>query len=346
MRKILKFIALLSLICFCGYLCIRSEAVSASVANALHTGVTVLMPSLFPFFVISDLLIKLMSNPGKIIARLYQRFTGMPACTFGAFICGFISGYPVGASSAYDLYENGIISKEEAERLICFVNNSGPLFIISAVGCGILGSLSAGVVLYVIHVMSALICARIFARNQNIRNSIEGINKRANFNLAYSIEKGFMQCIKVIGFVVFFAIITDTAVYLIDTVGLEKENIFLSGALCFLEITNGILMSVKYLNTRKAMCLISFACSFSGMSVLFQTALVTKGRLCLKKYSIMKLITGFISYCICSIYMIFKKDFGIIQEYKTDIIQIVMMGSCYIIFTAYLFGRARRKYNK
>ncbi len=50
-----------------------------------------------------------------------------------AFIMGIISGYPVGAKIVTEFRKNGECSKVEAERLLSFSNNSGPLFIIGTV---------------------------------------------------------------------------------------------------------------------------------------------------------------------------------------------------------------------
>lgn len=53
----------------------------------------------------------------------------------GAFplIMGIISGYPVGAKIVTNFRKENICTKEEAERLLTFTNNSGPLFIIGTV---------------------------------------------------------------------------------------------------------------------------------------------------------------------------------------------------------------------
>jgi nucleoside recognition membrane protein YjiH len=48
-------------------------------------------------------------------------------------ILGTLSGYPMGAKLACNLKDNNICTKYEAERLLAFTNNSGPLFIISTV---------------------------------------------------------------------------------------------------------------------------------------------------------------------------------------------------------------------
>lgn len=103
---------------------------------AVKTGLTLwagsVVPSLFPFFVSTELLMH--TNIVYFLGRLLERFMkplfrirGEGA--FG-FIMGLISGYPVGAKIACRFRENQICSKTECERLLSFTNNSGPLFII------------------------------------------------------------------------------------------------------------------------------------------------------------------------------------------------------------------------
>lgn len=57
-----------------------------------------------------------------------------------AFIMGIISGYPVGAKIVTEFRKNGNCSRAEAERLLSFTNNSGPLFIIGTIGVSMFGN--------------------------------------------------------------------------------------------------------------------------------------------------------------------------------------------------------------
>lgn len=57
-----------------------------------------------------------------------------------AFIMGIISGYPVGAKIVTEFKNNNECSTAEAERLLSFTNNSGPLFIIGTVGVAMFGN--------------------------------------------------------------------------------------------------------------------------------------------------------------------------------------------------------------
>ena len=338
MKKTLKMITLLLCGGFCFYLCTRFSQVAESAKNALSTGVNVLIPSLFPFFVISDLLVDILCDTGGKIPLIYKKLFKMPKSTFGVFVSGIISGYPVGAKASYDLYEKSVISKSDAEDLICFTNNSGPLFIICAIGCGMLKSMQAGVMLYVIHILGAFITGMMIARSRKATaKEIYANDKRDKFNLAYAIEKGFMQSIKVVGFVVFFGIVTDMIVDISQIFGIFETPI---GAIMLsaLEMTNGIVKTARLFDTETAMCIISFACGFSGVSVYFQTALVTKGMLDLKKYVVYKLFNGIICMCICKCSLLIKDmDFACAEYYKTDIVYMVCLGVCYTMFTYYLF---------
>jgi len=125
------------------------EAMSA-MKDGLSLCGNVILPSLFPFFVLSSLVVEL--GMSRCLGRLFQPvmaplFRVNGACA-SAVALGFIGGYPVGARTAIALYENGQCSRTEAERLLAFCNNSGPAFILGVVGTGVFGSGAAGLLLY------------------------------------------------------------------------------------------------------------------------------------------------------------------------------------------------------
>ena len=117
------------------------EAMSA-MKDGLSLCGNVILPSLFPFFVLSSLVVEL--GMSRCLGRLFQPvmaplFRVNGACA-SAVALGFIGGYPVGARTAIALYESGQCSRTEAERLLAFCNNSGPAFILGVVGTGVFGS--------------------------------------------------------------------------------------------------------------------------------------------------------------------------------------------------------------
>ena len=79
-----------------------------------------------------------------------------------AFIMGIISGYPVGAKIINKFLEDGTCTKLEAERMLAFTNNSGPLFIIGTVGISLFGDTTIGAILFVTHLLACITVGLIF----------------------------------------------------------------------------------------------------------------------------------------------------------------------------------------
>ena len=139
-------------------LLIFPKAAAEAVKAGLIMCAQMIIPSLFPFFIAANLLnelgaSKLMSNA---LAPLGARL-GISGHGVSAFIIGVTGGYPLGAAYIARLRAQGLVSRDDASRLIVFCNNSGPAFIIGAAGVGVFGSASAGFFLYAVHILAALI---------------------------------------------------------------------------------------------------------------------------------------------------------------------------------------------
>ena len=124
----------------------------------------VILPSLFPFFVLSSLVVELgMSRYlGRLMEPVMAPLFRVNGSCASALVLGFVGGYPVGARTAIQLYENGQCSRTEAERMLAFCNNSGPAFILGVVGTGIFGSGRLGLLLYLVHMAASLLVGMIF----------------------------------------------------------------------------------------------------------------------------------------------------------------------------------------
>ena len=93
------------------------------------------VPSLLPFLIATNLLshTNIINLISKKCNRIMRPLFNVPGESAYAFIMGLISGYPVGAKIVTDLRKANLCSKDEGERMLCFTNNSGPLFIIGTV---------------------------------------------------------------------------------------------------------------------------------------------------------------------------------------------------------------------
>jgi len=98
----------------------------------------VLFPSLFPFFVISELLIGfgIVHFLGMLLDPVMRPLFRLPGSAGFVVAMGYISGYPVSARLTARLREQELISRAEGERIVAFTTTSDPIFLIGAVSVG------------------------------------------------------------------------------------------------------------------------------------------------------------------------------------------------------------------
>ena len=143
---------------FAACLVLFSKTNLVAAKNGLTLWATAVVPSLFPFFVATELLsyTNVVSSLGRIFSKMMRPVFGVPGEAAFAFLMGLISGYPVGAKITTQFIEQGICTKEEGERMLAFTNNSGPLFIIGTVGITLFGNSTIGILLLVTHILAGI----------------------------------------------------------------------------------------------------------------------------------------------------------------------------------------------
>lgn len=108
--------------------------------NGLITWSSIVLPSLLPFFIGSEILIGLgvVNFIGVLLSPImYPLFRVSGKGSF-PFAMSIASGYPVGVTLVSKLRIQNAINRIEAQRLVSFCSTSGPLFIIGAVALFIL----------------------------------------------------------------------------------------------------------------------------------------------------------------------------------------------------------------
>lgn len=191
-----------------------TQSVEAARAGLELCG-NVIIPSLFPFFVLSGLIVQmgLVRHLGRLLSPVMKPLFNVCGNCSAAFALGIIGGYPVGAVTAINLYKNGMCSKSEAERLLAFCNNSGPAFILGVVGAGIFSSSLVGIVLYLAHIVSSMLVGIIF---RSWKPGDIALPQRAGDGVQYSsFTSAFTGCVKsaasstinICAFVIFFTVV-------------------------------------------------------------------------------------------------------------------------------------------
>lgn len=294
------------LLCGAGLLC-YSKAVSAAMTQALALCVQVLLPSLFPFFVLSSMFIStgVIQRLSTRLEKPFQWLFGLPGSFGAALLLGAAGGYPVGAKTIATLYQQGQCSKRDAEKALRFCNNAGPAFLISAVGASLLQDSGVGLKLYTVHLLSAFIIGFINRKDTNDvkYKSITSDNiQKTNFISLFlrSVTDAFSSFLNVSAFVLIFAVITTMLhqLPLIDSVQSLPGGILWYGLLAgFLELTSGVAcLTQGVLPPSSLLPALSFLCGWGGCSVQFQTiSLLHDAGLSCRQYLKSKLLQGILA---------------------------------------------------
>ena len=295
------------LLCGAGLLC-YSKAVSASMTQALKLCVQVLLPSLFPFFVLSSMFIStgVIQRLSTRLEKPFQWLFGLPGSFGAALLLGAAGGYPVGAKTIATLYQQGQCSKRDAEKALRFCNNAGPAFLISAVGASLLQDPHAGLNLYAVHVLSALIIGFIYRKNTDYvkYNGITADHMRSTATISLflrAVTDAFSSFLNVSAFVLIFSVISTMLqqLPLIDSLHcLPGGGILWYGLLAgFLELTSGVAcLTQGGLPPSIMLPALSFVCGWGGCSVQFQTiSLLHDAGLSCRQYLKSKLLQGILA---------------------------------------------------
>ena len=228
----------------------------------LELCITSVLPSLFPFFVLSSLLLSLGFSEalGRLLAPLMGTLFHLGGEGAGALALGLVGGYPSGARAVSELYEKRHCSREEAERLLAFCNNCGPAFFLSFVGAERFGSVAVGARLWLIHVLAAFLTGILLRPKRQLGSASTCRHPAAaetSFSLAFvgAVQSGFSAFLSVSGFVLLFSVLLQ------PLRRLTGENALLLG---LTELFSGV---SALPGTETGFVVAAFLTGFGGLSV-------------------------------------------------------------------------------
>lgn len=248
-----------------------SQEVIESVCFSISIWKDNLFPTLFPFFVVSNLLLSygFVDIIGSLLRYPMQKYFHLPGeCGF-VLAASLFSGFPSGAKYTSDLVSRGIITKEQGERLLTFTHYSNPLFILGMIGNILLNHKVVAFLILIAHITSGLFVGFLwnykypisFPKNIQKQNHIE--QKTFGEYLTDSIFDSLNTMFLLLGIVTIFLMITTILNNLFTFPPLFQ--VFLSG---LLEMTQGVKLasSINYPEIIKVI-LITGIISFGGFSV-------------------------------------------------------------------------------
>lgn len=160
----LAFFGFLLFLCAFFFL-LYPKQTAKSVEEGLELCLKTVIPSLFPFMVLSGIFTssvfceKLSRLLGKATEFIFKL---SPFCSAGILLSA-VGGYPLGAFTARRLFENGEISQNDFKKLLLFAVLPSPSFAVGAVGSAMLGSKNAGFLIYASALLSSFVLG-VFSR--------------------------------------------------------------------------------------------------------------------------------------------------------------------------------------
>ncbi len=252
------------------------------------------IPSLFPFFVISILLTDAISKYPIPALKPILRFCKMPVGSENLLIVGLLGGYPVGAKCVYDCWKRGQISKKDALRCLGFCSNAGPAFIFGM--CGILFSKPWVIwVLWGIHILSALLVGNLLPEN---KESTMAVLQRKSVSISEAMAKAISAMLSVCGWVILFRVMITFCQRWFLWLLPVNWRIALEG---IMELANGCsaLVAVESEGFRFVLCAVFLG--IGGLCVGLQTMSVV-GELGTGMYFPGKVLQSLISCCLAALY--------------------------------------------
>ncbi len=285
MKKILESILILIvLVCVGIEILTESEAIMNSVLFSFQIWYKNIFPSLFPFFVLSELLIHygFVEFLSELLKGFMYRFFRMSGNASFVFVMSMISGFPSSAKYIRELYLKGLLDESESTKLLMFTHFSNPLFILGTVSLLFLQNKEIGLFILLCHYITNFIIGFLFRNWYKTKQKPERVSlkkailamhqKRMSSKKSFGsvVSKALMNSINtlllILGTVTMFLIVTTILDHNLS-LGSYYQSI-LNG---FVEMTQGLkyvsllAIPLKYKSIMTVMIL-----SFGGLSVHMQ----------------------------------------------------------------------------
>ena len=260
-------------------------------AEGIDLCIRTVIPALFPFFVLSPLLM------GSISPSWLQpvgNWLGLSPGTEGLLLVGFLGGYPAGAQAVGTAFQDGALSRTQAERLLSFCSNAGPSFLFGMVA-PLFSTPLAPWVLWLIQIGSAILVSKTLPPTYGDKQ------KEITFP-AVTLSQALARAVKTMGIVCGWVVLLRIVICFLQRWLLwllpETIQIVMCG---ILELSNGCCMLADLESEGLRFIICAGLLSFGGLCVAMQTSSVICG-LSLKPYLRGKLLQTLFSLALAAIF--------------------------------------------
>lgn len=229
-----------------------------------------LIPSLFPFFVVSILLTVALAGSKLPFLRPVGKLCSIPEGSEFLLSIGFLGGYPVGAQNVALACRSGHLSRQDAQRMIGFCSNAGPAFLFGIIA-PMFSKMRTAWVLWAIHILSALLVAVVIPASPSGRSVRK---KTETITLTQALEKSVHNMALVCGWVILFRMVLT----LLDRWlfwALQSDTVVILSGL--LELSNGCVQLGNISCEGLRFLAAGVMLALGGVCVTMQTASVCSG---------------------------------------------------------------------
>ena len=248
-------------------LILHSNDAADGAYEGIRLCVRTVIPSLFPFLVISAWISPMLTQFSIPGLRKLAALLGIPNGYEGLLLLGLIGGYPVGAQTVTEYYRSGYLRKNTAQRLLGFCSNAGPSFIFGITGI-LFSSPLLPWLLWAVHILSACLTALLLPRTHTDPPVAPQTQKDRTFSHALT------QAVKVIASICGWIVVCKAAMRLLEQT-IPQPNIWrcING---FIELSAGCCSLTDIPAQDMRFILASVYLAFGGVCVMLQTASVTQ----------------------------------------------------------------------
>lgn len=278
-----------SIIFLCATIIITPKISALGVKIGLNFCSNTLIPSLFPFMVLSSFVVKsgIAENIGYLLEPITKLIFKLPGCTATTILMSLIGGYPTGAIGVNELYHQKKISTKQAEQMLCFTVGAGPAFVFGAVCSQFTHNHLIGTIIFSSQVLTSLILGifiGLYSHNitDNPPSQLESTPKNFSCALVESCLESAKSMFNMCAFVILFSsilnILKESSI--INTILnlFSYININFQTQKCIfpiiLEVTNGCMAII---NNHAPTELIAFMLGWGGICVHLQIFSITQG---------------------------------------------------------------------
>ncbi len=324
---------------------------TGALQGLLYCG-NILIPSLFPFMVLSAFIVQsgMSDFTGKLLLPVSRKIFNVSGGVGSVILLGMTGGFPVGAKGVVTLYNENKISLKTAQQLTMFLVGAGPGFVVLVVGKSLYNSVTVGLLMWLCQMLAQIILG-IFAcrRLEYVAAKNKKINSMSISNsLVYATDSGINSMMSLCGLVVVFSCIFGLCedIHLIE---------FITATLKRLGIPEGMTSSVlnvlwevtKGCNTccdnACPVWLTAFGLGWGGLCVHFQIYSICNSLNIPKlRFTAYRLAQGVISAVLTALVFHFYKPaiatYSTVTQHSTGIAGNSIIGSVALVVMCMIFS--------